>query len=589
MNIRDYVKSNRLLADGAFGTYYAQLTDRQSISELANIEDQEMVKKIHLDYINAGARLIRTNTFGASREILGCGADIQQKILENGFRLANNAAAESGETVFIAADIGPIPESFCEEEEILEEYRFICDTFLAAGAEIILFETFPDMKYVEILAEYIKAKRDVTVLAQFCLDRYGYTRSGIKAGRLFEKAAGLPALDGFGFNCGIGAGHMLQILSQMNLDTEKLLLSMPNSSYPEFFKDRAVYLDNSQYFAKRLLDIAKLGVPVLGGCCGTTPDYIREAGKLLSELPFQQAAHKKRAASKPLKEGTPNEFMEKLRTGRKVVAVELDPPYDAKFGRILECAHQLKALGVDMLTFADSPMARGRMDSVLSGVKVRSEVDIPVMPHITCRDRNMIAMRAQLLGAYANQVRNLLLVTGDPIPGSDRGQATGVFDFNSVRLMEFVREMNEEHFKEEPFYYGGALNYARANLEAEIARMKKKIGAGAGYFLTQPVFSDEDIERIAYIKKKVDTRILCGIMPLVSYRNASFIQNEITGIHVPDWVVEAFSPDMTRQEGEETGVRIARDLIRKLSDIGDGYYFMLPFNRVHLVDMCLRK
>lgn len=196
-------------------------------------------------------------------------------------------------------------------------------------------------------------------------------------------------------------------------------------------------------------------------------------------------------------------------------------------------------------------------------------------------------MRAGLLGAYANGIRNLLLVTGDPIPGSDRTQVTSVFDFNSIRLMEFIKEMNKEHWQREPLCYGGALNHARANIEVEIERMRKKIAAGASYFLTQPIFSMEDIERIRYIKGKIDTKILCGIMPLVNYRNAVFIQNEITGIHVPDSVVKAFSPEMTREEGEKAGVKIAVQTMKELFDVADGYYFMLPFNRVKLVSMCL--
>lgn len=592
MKIEEYLKKHRLLADGAFGTYYAQLSRNPELAaEWANLREPELVKQIHREYIAAGARLIRTNTFAANQELLLCERSEQKRVLQEGYRLAEEAVRESGEEAYIAADIGPIPEHL-EHAGILEEYEFICDTFLECGAEIILFETFSDLSYIGALAEHIRARaggRQIFVMAQFCLNRHGYSRSGISAARLLEQALNTEGIAAAGFNCGIGSGHMLELLKKLNRSTGKFLMAMPNSNYPQLLQDRTVYLDNSQYFAGRIRDIAALGLDIVGGCCGTTPEYIRKTGKLLDRTPAVRVEAREVRAQEQAEIPAENEFLRKLSEGKRVIAVELDPPYDANDGRILECANVLRAAGADMLTFADSPMARARMDSVLTGVKVRTEVDIPVMPHISCRDKNMIAMRAQLLGAYANGIRNLLIVTGDPIPGSDRAEVSSVFDFNSIRLMSFIREMNAEHFQREPLCYGGALNYARANIDVEIERMRKKIEAGASYFLTQPVFSREDAERIRYIKQRVDTKILCGIMPLVSYRNASFIQNEITGIHVPDQVVQAFSPDMTRTEGEAVGAGLARGMMRELADTADGYYFMLPFNRVGLVSMCLER
>lgn len=242
-----------------------------------------------------------------------------------------------------------------------------------------------------------------------------------------------------------------------------------------------------------------------------------------------------------------------------------------------------------MITFADSPMGKARVDSIMMGIKVSNEVGIPVMPHIACRDKNVIAMRAGIMGAYINGIRNFLFVTGDPVPAESRQDISGVFDFNSIKLMQYVNEMNAEHFQEEPICFGGALNYNRPNLDMEIKRMEKKIEAGAKYFLTQPIFSKEDMERIRVIKEKTNTKILCGIMPLISYRNASFIKNEILGIHVPDEILARFTPEMTREEGEAVGVEIAKEVMQELEVVADGFYFMLPFNRVHLVEQILKK
>jgi len=592
MGIREYLKTKKLIADGAFGTYFSQINNtNETISERANLTNPELVLRIHSEYIKSGARLIRTNTFAANTRILGGTAAERDEIIRSGYRLAWEAVNRSGCKVFVAADIGPIPEDLhSEPAEIMDEYLRICDCFLECGAEVFVFETFPNVNYIKKIVKYIKEKnKDAFIITQFCINRYGYTKSGISASRLFAKAGSIEEIDAVGFNCGIGPSHLYQVLKKMKFETGKYVSAMPNSSYPEMLQDRMVYLDNIQYFGEKMQSISELGVSILGGCCGTTPLYIEETMKRIDFSPVDIGKmHMDREKTEP-EAAVNNKFYRKLLNGEKVIAVELDPPYDAKVEKIMECANILKAGNVDILTFADSPMGRGRVDSILMSAKVGNEVGIPVMPHIACRDKNVIAMRAGILGGYINNIRNLLIVTGDPIPSGDRDETTSVFDFNSVKLMEFVKEMNVEHFSEERIVYGGALNHGRANIDKEIERMQKKIEAGASYFLTQPIFSDEDVDRIHYIKSRVDTKILCGIMPLISYRNASFIKNEIAGIHVPKEIVDRYSPDMTREEGEATGVAIAREVMAKLGDVADGFYFMLPFNRVHLVEGMLKN
>lgn len=599
MNIRDSLKKHKILADGAFGTYYARLEDvGATVSERANLEKPQIVAKIHREYIESGARLLRTNTFGANTVVLECTPEEQEECIRRGYEIAMQTAREAkeailksdGDCVFVAADIGPIPEDVnSSREELLNEYLRMCRIFLEQGADLFLMETFSDITFIKPMAEYIRSQNpEAFIMVQFSLNRYGYTKAGISASRLLKAVGEMEEIDSVGFNCGIGAGHLYQLLKKMSFPSGKYLTAFPNSGYPELLRDRASYLDNHQYFAEKLSEIAALGIHIAGGCCGTTPKYIEAAGKTVDFTPsgtVYEAADRDTKGT-GLKSCT-NTFYNKLKAGKKVIAVELDPPYDSKADRIMECANALKVAGADMLTFADSPMGRGRVDSVLMSVKVSNEVGVPVMPHIACRDKNAIGIRAGLLGGYMNGIRNLLIVTGDPVPSSDRDEITSVFDFHSIRLMEFVRQMNIEHFSEEPVYYGGALNHGRANLDREIDRMRDKIEAGASYFLTQPIFSREDVERIRYVKGQVDTKILCGIMPLVSYRNASFVRNEITGINVPEYVVDAFSPEMSREEGERTGVRIAKEVIRMLNPVADGYYFMLPFNRVHLVEQCL--
>lgn len=590
-DIKEYLAKQKLVADGAFGTYYQQLAgENAGIPEEANLTDKDLVKRIHKEYIAAGARLLRTNTFAANTISLKKDLENVKKIICAAYENAKEAVVESEEKVYIAADIGPIPNMpFEDETEIEREYEGIIDTFLQCGADIFCFETFPENKIVHTLANYMKEKNpDIFIISQYSLDKYGYTRLGIRAERILMEAGKEEAIDAVGFNCGIGSAHLYEILKNTNLSGNKFITAMPNSGYPEIIQDRTIYSGNSEYFAENMNGISKLGINILGGCCGTTPVYIEKMKQLVDLKNNRELVVESKKEEKEENTIIPNQFYKKIESGKKVITVELDPPYDANAQKIMDSAHLLKASGVDMITFADSPMGKARVDSIMMGIKVYHEVGIPVMPHIACRDKNTISMRAGILGAYLNGIRNFLFVTGDPVPAADRAEISGVFDFNSIKLMEYVKEMNEEHFKEEPVCFGGALNHNRGNLDMEMKRMEKKIAAGAKYFLTQPIFSEEDIEKIKIVKEKTNTKILCGLMPLISYRNASFIKNEILGIHVPDEVLERFHPDMTREEGEAVGVEIVREVMRKLEPFADGYYFMLPFNRVHLVEQILK-
>jgi homocysteine S-methyltransferase len=245
--------------------------------------------------------------------------------------------------------------------------------------------------------------------------------------------------------------------------------------------------------------------------------------------------------------------------------------------------------GVDVLTFPDSPSGRTRADSILMAEKVARETGICVMPHICCRDKNAIAMRSQLLGAHINHIHNFLVITGDPIPTMARDSVKSVFNFDSVGLMRIMNDMNEDQFAVAPVYYGGAINQGRRNLEIELQRVKKKMEAGATFFLTQPVSTKEGAERIRYIKEETGARILCGIMPFVSLKNAVFMKNEMTGIDVTEEVLGRYREDMTREEGEMAGIQLAKEVIAMTEDFVDGYYFSFPFNRVHMLEKILQK
>lgn len=594
MRIQDYLRDHRLIADGSMGTYYSNLVNEPgAYSEHGNLSSPEIIEGIHREYIAAGAGLIRTNTFAANRHVLNISTNEQIRIVEAACNIAKKAASDARTTagekrkVWVLGNIGPIPaDADATEEDILEEYQTLCDLFIEQGMDGIHFETFESMKYINQLIPYIRDKnREMFLLASFSLNKNGYSAAGISAARLMEQISALDGIDACGFNCGVGSGHMLQLLKKVTFPTNKYIYVSPNAGYPEQMHNRMIFMDNEAYFTDNMKQIAEFGIDIIGGCCGTTPDYIR---RMVKEISLSGEPRKPLQGLQPQEESRKpevrNEFYELFQKGSKVIAVELDPPFDAGIDHIMECAHSLKAVKPDIITFADSPMGRSRVDSIMMGIKIAEETGLRVMPHICCRDRNMISMRAGILGAYIHGIRNLLLVTGDPVPGENRTSTTGVFDYNSIRLMEYVKEMNVEHFSKEPIYYGGALSYNRGTLESVIKRMNQKIAAGAKYFLTQPLYSEEDAGRLREIKKQVDTKILCGILPLVSYRNANFIKNEVSGIHVPDEIVSRYRPDMSREEAENLGAQIANEVIEMTKDFADGYYFMLPFNRVSLMN-----
>lgn len=585
MSIQDTLKNQKLLFDGAFGTYYAQMYDTKELPELANTEHPERVIRIHKEYMEAGAQMIRTNTFASNTASLGVSLKEVQENIRCGYRLAKEAAQEKN--VYIAADIGQIR---CESQagylHISKEYLAICRTFLEEGADIFVFETFSGLEEIREAIEFIGNK--AFIIVQFSVNQYGYSNAGFSARNLIKRAESIECINAVGFNCGVGPGHLQQIIRNISFSGNKLLTALPNAGYPQYVSNRMVFDDkNIDYFAEKAADIAADGADIVGGCCGTTPEYIC---RMKEKLSFMQP-EKPIPSAVPKEEITPKKDSSFFagKRGKKLIAVELAPPLGSDDEALMDAAHLLERSGVDVLTFPDSPSGRTRADSVLMAEKVARETGMCVMPHICCRDKNAIAMRSQLLGAHINNIRNFLVITGDPIPSLVRSSVKSVFNFDSVGLMRIINDMNEEQFLNAPVCFGGAINQGRKNLDIEIERVKKKMDAGCSFFLTQPVSTKDGAERVRRIKKETGARILCGIMPFVSLKNAAFMKNEMTGIEVTDEVLARYHKDMTREEGEKAGIRLAKEMIELTEDFADGYYFSFPFNRVHMLAKILHK
>ncbi len=595
MKIQDYLKQKKIICDGAFGTYFSDKYGAAELPERFNQTKPEWMRQIHREYLEAGAVLLRTNTFAANRMSLDCEEEGLRANIRAAWENARQAAGECGrilgEDCFLAGDIGPIPDSIGKtEEEVYNEYRLIADTLVEAGADILIFETFSQLDDILPVIRDMKQDTehgtDLFVIVQFCVNQHGYSNAGISARRLLTEAAQSGIIDAAGFNCGVGPGHLYQILEKMELPENVYLTALPNAGYPKYMEKRKVFSNNEEYFAGKMAEIGTLNVAFLGGCCGTTPAFIQKLCVRADTAPVYTCAAPKEAAVLD-RAGKECGFWQGKSPDRKLIAVELSPPLGADDGKVMEAAFSLKNKGVDVVTFPDSPSGRTRADSVLMAMKVQQETKLCVMPHVCCRDKNAIAIRSQLLGAYVNGIRNMLVITGDPVPTLMRQDVKNVFNFDAVGFMKIIRELNQEEFAAEPVVFGGALNQGRPNLDAEIRRVEKKMAQGASFFLTQPVFTKDAAERLREVKERTGARILCGVMPLVNLRNALFIKNEMAGIEVDDSIIACFDAGMTREEGETAGVEIAKKVMEMTADFADGYYFSIPFNRVYLLERIL--
>ncbi len=592
--IRDYLKDHVLIMDGAMGTYYSQVTNRYDVlPEFANVDEPEIIEEIHRQYISAGAGLIRTNTFSANSIVLNASKSRVKDIITSGVRIANKAAANKD--VFVGASIGPVPEVIgdidASPQSVLDEYRFISDVLLDSGVKIFIFETFNDFSYLKDIVKYIKQRDDsVFISVQFATTPEGFTRKGISNRHVIRQVKNCREIDAYGFNCGVGPTHLYNLLKKTEFQDD-IIVAAPNAGYPEIVHERTVYIQNPDYFAEKMEEISRLGVKIVGGCCGTTPTHIQKMSQLIKSRRHTQPKewHMIEKPVVSVRKKRPNNFAEKLKNNEFVIAVELDPPFNADMERIMKNANICKENGVDIITVADSPMGRARVDSIMMAAKIKREVGIEVMPHICCRDKNLNALKAGLLAGYMENIRNILAVTGDPVATAEKNNIKPVFNFNSQSLMEFINTMNHEVFKEDPVNIGGALNLNVRNPRAELERAFKKIDKGAAFFLTQPIFDDKVIDFLSDIQKYGKIKILGGIMPLVSYKNARFLNNEVAGIKIPDGIINKFHNDMTREEGERLGIEISVSIAEKIKDKVQGFYFITPFNRVQMIMKIIKR
>ncbi|PKM77944.1 MAG: bifunctional homocysteine S-methyltransferase/methylenetetrahydrofolate reductase [Firmicutes bacterium HGW-Firmicutes-15] len=566
--------------DGAMGTYYASICENPlSPCELANLYDRNTILNIHREYINAGCQAIKTNTFAANCISLESGIDTVKEVIQQAYNIAVEATA--GTEVLIFADIGPIPVDD-DTADLWSGYREIVDVFLTLGATNFIFETFSNDDHLLEISQYIKENQpQAYILVEFAVSPEGFTRLGKSGRKLIENILQIPTIDACGFNCYSGPYHLLKYIKTFNTEN-KTISAMPNSGYPTIINNRTFFDNTKEYFAAQMLEIARQGVAILGGCCGTTPEFIKETvaglkglsyGEIVSNIQIEKTHIKKTPDS--------NLLLEKISNGKKIIAVELDPPIDTDIDFFMDSAKSLKEQGVDAITIADCPIAKARVDSSLMACKLKRELDITPIPHMTCRDRNINATKALLLGLNIEGINNVLVVTGDPIPTAQRDEVKGVFSFNSAILANYISNLNETVFSS-PFHICGALNVNARNINSQLQHAKKKMQNGITMFLTQPILSKQAIDNLKKAREELDVRILGGILPIVSYKNACFINNEISGINVAEDIIELYR-DISKEEASKLAVNISTKMAEQIYPYVDGYYIIMPFKRIDIV------
>ncbi len=590
MKINDYLKNNILVTDGAMGTYYSEITGNPALNSVfANIENPNIIEKIHKDYIKSGANILRTNTFSANTQILKKDIDFVKNIISKGCKIAKKAVL--GTDVFIGASIGQIPDGDMETD-FTEEYFSIVDSFIDEKIDIFFLETFYSLDYVKKIVDYIKRKnKDAFIFVSFSVNDTGITKKGLSLNRIVSELEMVDDIDVLGLNCGIGPLHMLNLIKKFPKNSGKIISALPNAGYPELIDNKVEYVMNPKYFALTCAKMIGESVKIIGGCCGTTPEHIKLLVDDISKNVHTVKENDVFVMNVENNENVvvKNSFHKKLENNEFVIAVELDPPFKPDVDKMLKGASVLKEKGVDIITIADSPMGKSRADSMLISAKIKKETGVEVLPHICCRDRNNISLRSSILAGYIEGIRNFLVVTGDPVPGDLRGVIKSVFDLNSYSLINMIKEMNHDVFKNDTVKIGGAVNFNAKNKNLEYKRLIKKVEAGAEFFLSQPIFTQDTIDFIKDIPKKRNFKILGGIMPLVSYNNAQFINNELPGISIPEEYVEKFSPDMDRAKAQKVGIEISVEIAKKIKDYVDGFYIMTPFNRYEMVAEILRQ
>ncbi len=602
--LKELLESSVLVCDGAMGSQLYELAGPTRCFEELNLLQPEVVLRVHLNYIEAGARLIETNTFGANRLKLAPHglADRVGEINQRAVKLAREAREVSGVSVWIAGSIGPLgagwrtrvgraaePETAAHARQVFAEQAAPLEE---RGVDLYILETFPDLEELTWAIEAVRGQSSLPIIAQLAYNEEGRTLGGDEAGTATEKLKGLGVAV-IGANCSIGPQAMLDVLRAMAQVDGISLSVQPNVGFPQRVGDRVVYpRATPAYFASFAREAVTAGASIIGGCCGTTPEHIRAIAQAVRDLAPRRdlrpsAAVVLEAPAPPTPKTEPvSGLYRKLQAGQFVVSVELDPPKGVHLDRILEAVAEFRRSGrVDVVDINSGTLARVGMDALLLAAAIE-RAGMETIPHLTTRDANIIGLQAQLLGAWAvGGLRNILAITGDPPVLGDHPEVAGVYEVDAIGLVRIIRRLNEGTDWAgralgggTNFTIGVAVNPVADDLDEEIRRFEQKVEAGTHFAMTQPIFDPEVWYKfLQRLGGKPPIPVLIGIWPLTSHKLAVRLNNEVPGISIPEHVLEALEQAGTG--ARECGFELARTLYAWARREAAGVYLIPPFKK----------
>lgn len=599
MGLLEALRNRVLVADGAMGTLLYSYGLEYCHEEM-NIERPDIIEKIHSEYIQAGADVIQTNTYGANGiKLVRYGLESKVAEINQGAIAVAKRAAE-GHNVFVLGSIGGIRGVRKVDhtlEEILEAVREQAEVLIDGQLDGLLLETYYDFEELTETLKMLRLMTDMPIIAQVSMQEPGVLLNGMKLNDALKRLEQLGS-DVVGVNCRLGPYHTLQAFEEVEIPERAFLSAYPNASLLDIEDGRVVYESEVDYFARAAVELCNEGVRLIGGCCGTTPKHIEAMKKKLAHF---QPVEKK--VAKPqreivIQEAEPRSFEplhEKAKRERSVI-VELDTPKHLEIDKFIEGAKALYEAGADLIMMADNSLASPRVSNLAMGAILKLQYGIRTMPHITCRDRNLIGLQSHLLGLSALGLHDVLAVTGDPTKVGDFPGATSVYDVSSMELISLIKQLNEGISfsgkalkKKANFSVAAAFNPNVRVIDRAVSRLEKKIEHGADYFISQPVYSKEKIVEVYEATKHLETPIYIGIMPLTSFKNAEFLHHEVPGIKLSDDVLERMKQVSGNKEEEtRVGLEIAKELLDTATKYFNGIYLITPFMRYDITSQLLQ-
>ncbi|MBM4763084.1 bifunctional homocysteine S-methyltransferase/methylenetetrahydrofolate reductase [Bacillus sp. B15-48] len=593
MGLLEALKTQALTADGAMGTLLYSYGLEYCHEEM-NVVKPELIEKIHSEYIAAGADLIQTNTYGANAIKLAR-YGLQSRVVEfneAAVKLAKNAVAEGNQ--FVLGTIGGIRGVRTTDttlDEILEAIREQAQVFINENLDGLLLETYYDFEELTETLKMLRQMTEMPIIAQVSMHEPGVLQNGMSLNDAFHELENLGA-DIVGVNCRLGPHHTIQAFEGVELPKKAILSAFPNASLLDIEDGRVIYESEVDYFARAAVRLRDQGVRLIGGCCGTTPKHIEAVKKQLVNLkPIEK---KEAIPQQGIKISDPDPgrlepLHEKVKRERSII-VELDTPRHLETDAFVNGAKTLYHEGADIVMMADNSLASPRVSNLAMGSILKLQHNVRVMPHITCRDRNLIGLQSHLMGLNALGLHDILAVTGDPTKVGDFPGATSVYDVSSLELISLIKQLNEgisfsgkKLRKKANFSVAAAFNPNVRVLDRAVSRLEKKIEHGADYFISQPVYTKEKIVEIFEATKHLKAPIYIGIMPLTSFRASEFLHYEVPGIKLSDEVLDrmkACEGDKAREA--EEGVSIAKELLDTAVKYFNGIYLITPFLRYEM-------